>query len=287
VHSAGYCLPYAVGLLSSANPAIKPEKSDSYTLGAIFEPLTNLSASVDFYAIKKTNVIVPPSTFPALVAYLNGQPLPPGDSITPDLPDPAFPTSLIRPLIAGGLYANQNALQTDGVDLDLRGKFDISRFGAWISDLSLTKIFSYKVIFANGTSNQYVGTQAPYILSSGAGTPRYRGTWSNTYQYGPASATLSAYYVSGFQETGIDATGSSTACLYNTTFCHVASFLDFDLTGIYHVTDHFAANVTIQNLFDRLPPIDPADYAGTNYNPTYAQAGIIGRFFKVGVSYKF
>jgi hypothetical protein len=42
-----------------------------------------------------------------------------------------------------------------------------------------------------------------------------------------------------------------------------------------------------RDLLDRLPPIDPADYAGQNCNPTYAQAGIIGRFFKIGVSYKF
>jgi iron complex outermembrane receptor protein len=40
-------------------------------------------------------------------------------------------------------------------------------------------------------------------------------------------------------------------------------------------------------LFDRLPPIDPADYAGINYNPTYAQSGIVGRFFKLGAAYKF
>jgi iron complex outermembrane receptor protein len=29
------------------------------------------------------------------------------------------------------------------------------------------------------------------------------------------------------------------------------------------------------------------NYAGVNYNPTYNQAGIIGRFFKIGVHAKF
>jgi iron complex outermembrane receptor protein len=43
----------------------------------------------------------------------------------------------------------------------------------------------------------------------------------------------------------------------------------------------------VTNVLDRLPPINAADYAGINYNPTYAQAGIIGRFFKLGVGYKF
>jgi iron complex outermembrane receptor protein len=287
VHSAGYCLPYSVGLLSSANPNIKPEKSDSFTLGVILEPFPQFSVSVDAYAIKKKDVIEPPATFPALGAYLSGSPLPPGDTVTPDLPDPAFPGSLARPAIAAGLYANQNSLRTDGIDIDLRGNVEIGNYGKWISDLSVTKIFSFKLVFPDGTSNQYVGTQAPYILSSGAGTPRYRGTWSNSWVMGPVSVTLSTYYVSGFHETGVDATGSDTACLYNTNYCHVASFIDNDLTGIYKVNDHLTTSVTVENLMDRAPPIDPADYAGFNYNPTYHQAGIIGRYFKLGVGYKF
>jgi iron complex outermembrane receptor protein len=287
VHSAGYCLPYSVGLLSSANPNIKPEKSDSFTFGIIFEPISNLSVSVDAYAIKKKDVIEPPSVSPALAAYLNGTPPPAGDTVTPDLPDPAFPNSLARPAIAAGLYANENSLRTDGIDIDLRGNVEFGDYGKWVSDLSVTKIFSFKLVFPDGTSNQYVGTEAPYILSSGAGTPRYRGTWSNTWQKGPVSATLSAYYVSGFAETGVDATGDPNACLYTDNYCHVASFIDFDLTGIYHVDDHLATSFTVANLLDRLPPIDPANYAGQNYNPTYHQAGIIGRYFKVGVGYKF
>lgn len=286
-HSIGYCLPYAVGLLSSANPNIKPEKSDSFTLGVILAPIEQFSVSVDAYAIKKTNVIEPPAAYPALLAYLSGQPIPPGYTVTPDLPDPAFPNSLPRPIVAAGMYANENSLLTNGIDLDLRGNIDFNGYGKWISDLSFTKIFSFKLVFPDGSSNQYVGTQAPYGLSSGAGTPRYRAAWSNAYQYGPATLTLSSYYTSGIDETGIDATGSSTACLYTNNYCHVASFIDMDLNALYKVNDHLSTTFTVANLLDRLPPLDPADYAGVNYNPTYHQSGIIGRFFKVGVGYRF
>ena len=287
VHSAGYCLPYSVGLLSSANPNIKPERSDSFTVGVIFEPMPQFSASIDYYAIKKKDVIEPPATFPALEAYLSGAPLPAGDTVTPDLPDPAFPHSLSRPAIAAGLYANQNSLRTDGLDIDLRADLDFGSYGKWVSDLAVTKIFSFKLVFPDGTSNQYVGTQAPYILSSGAGTPRYRASWSNSWMMGPASVTLSTYYVSGFAETGIDATGSATACLYNDAYCHVASFIDTDITAIYKINGHLTTTFSVGNLLDREPPINPADYAGNNYNPTYHQAGIIGRFFKLGIGYKF
>jgi iron complex outermembrane receptor protein len=49
----------------------------------------------------------------------------------------------------------------------------------------------------------------------------------------------------------------------------------------------------IANLFDRMPPLDPADYAaganglGLNYNPTYAQAGAVGRAFKLGIHFQY
>ncbi|MBS0422068.1 MAG: TonB-dependent receptor [Proteobacteria bacterium] len=286
LHSAAYCLPYPLALLSSANPNIQPEKSDSYTFGVVLEPSTHFSASIDAYAIKKSNVITAPDARVALTPYLLGQPLPPGSSVIPDLPDPANPTALARPAVLVGLYANANSLRTDGLDLDLRGNFTFGDYGKWTSDLSLTKIFSFKLVFPDGTSDQYVGTQAPYALSSGAGTPRYRGAWVNSYAMGPVSLTLTTYYTSGFRETAIDATGDPQACLYSDTFCHVASFIDMDLTGIYKFNDHLSTSFTVANLLDRLPPIDPADYAGQNYNPTYAQAGIIGRFFKIGVSYK-
>jgi iron complex outermembrane recepter protein len=286
-HSTNYCLPYALGVLSSANPNIKPEKSDSYTFGVVTQPIKQFSASVDYYYIKKTNVIEPPNTNAALTPYLLGQPIPPGLSVTPDIVDANFPGSLPRPILLGGLYENANSLSTDGIDIDLRGNLSLGDYGKWTSDLSVTKIFSFKLVNADGSSEQWVGTQSPYILSSGAGTPRYRGTFTNSYEYGPAQLTLTTYYTSGFQSTGVDATNDPTVCLYTTNYCHVASFIDIDLTATYKVTSHLTTSLTVQNLMDRLPPINPADYAGINYNPTYAQAGIIGRFFKIGASYKF
>jgi iron complex outermembrane receptor protein len=42
----------------------------------------------------------------------------------------------------------------------------------------------------------------------------------------------------------------------------------------------------IENLADKLPPVNTPNYAGVNYNPTYSQAGYVGRFFRVGVHYK-
>jgi iron complex outermembrane receptor protein len=276
-----------MGSFTTSNPDIKPERSDSFTLGAVFEPNTWLFASVAFYAIKKKDVITSVDTGPALQAYLTGAPIPAGNTVTPDAPDPAFPNSLARPLLVTGSYQNQSSLRTDGMDVELRGSVDLQGWGSWNSDFSGTKIFSFKLELPDGTTEQFVGTHGPFSLSSGAGTPRYRANWSNTYAKGRFSATLSAYYVSGFAATAVDQTGSPSACLYSDSFCHVASFIDFDLTGILRFNQHFTVFATIQNLMDRLPPIDPAGYAAEHFNPTWHEAGVIGRYFKAGFNCRF
>jgi iron complex outermembrane receptor protein len=69
--------------------------------------------------------------------------------------------------------------------------------------------------------------------------------------------------------------------------CHIGSFIYFDMTGEVQVGKGFKVSAAIQNIADRKPPIDPADYAGVNFNTTYHQAGIVGRYFRIGARYTF
>lgn len=292
----GYVQQYTVGQITAANPNLKPEKSHSVTAGFVFDPLPALSLAADYYLIKKTGVIIPSFPGSVLAAYYAGTPLPPGAAVTPDNPDPAFPNLPPRPITVAAPYINANSEETDGVDVDARLQLDIGP-GRWISQASWTDIFSFKVTQPDGTVLSYVGTQAPYILSSGAGTPRQRATWTNTWTQGAVTASIIGYYVSGFDETGVDATGSASttsACLYTTALgtpfpagCHIGSFIYFDMTGEVQVGKGFKVSAAIQNIAGRKPPIDPADYAGVNFNTTYHQAGIIGRYFRIGARYTF
>jgi iron complex outermembrane receptor protein len=70
--------------------------------------------------------------------------------------------------------------------------------------------------------------------------------------------------------------------------CHVGAFYDFDLTGSYAINDHVSITGSVMNAFDRKPPFDPSNYAGAglNYNPTWSQAGVVGRFYNLGVKIK-
>jgi iron complex outermembrane recepter protein len=255
----------------------------------VLRPVEALDIAADYYYIKKRDVITQSNPAAALAAYYAGQPIPAGYTITPDVPDPAAPGALARPAVVESPYLNSNSLSTDGLDIDVRVNTSIVPGLRYTSELEATKIFSWKLVLPDGTAQQYVGTEGPYNLSSGAGTPRYRARWTNTASFGPATVSAIAYYTSGFYMFGPDV-APATFCLYQSAAqpnCRVPSFIDVDLTGSWRFTDHLTVSAAMENVLDRRPPLDPANYAAVNYNPTYSQAGIIGRFFRVGLSYKF
>ena len=283
----GYVQPYALSLFTVANPNIEPEKATNYTLGLVVEPTSWLSASIDYYNIKKSKVIAASDTGSALDNYFAGLPQPIGVTVVPDSPDAQFPTALPRPIEVIGTYINANSLKTDGIDLDLRANFDFGRT-QYISELSGTEIFNYALILPDGSRQSYVGTHGPYNLSSGAGTPRYRAAWANTLVFGPATVTGTLYYTSGFDNTAEDVAPPGVCISTLPLNCHVGSYTQLDLTGRYAINDHFAITASVMNALDRKPPLDQADYAGAgaNYNPTWAQGGLIGRFYNLGVQLK-
>jgi iron complex outermembrane receptor protein len=281
-------LPYALGIGSTANPNIRPETSDSFTGGTVLQPFgSNITATIDYYYIHKKNVIAPADTGTALDAYFGGQPVPPGYVIVLDVPDPNFPAAPPRPLIVQAPYINASSLVTNGLDFAITAGFELAPGLAWNTDLQETHILTYRYSPFPGLTYEYAGTQSPYITSSGAGTPRDRASWTNTFSYEAWSVSGTLYYVSGLKPVQLDACGAPVNCAYPVNLKGDGdSFWDFDLTARYQVNDRIMLFGGIDNLFDARPPVEPEDYAGTNYNPTYHQAGIIGRFFKLGVTYK-
>ncbi|MEP9359351.1 TonB-dependent receptor [Sphingomonas sp. KR3-1] len=292
-----YVQSYSLGFNSASNPNLKPEKSRSFTAGAIFEPVRWLSFTVDYYNIKKTDVIAGgPLAGEAIDDYYSGTPLPAGYSVVLDDPDPQHPTARRKVLIVNSPYANASALLTSGLDVSATAKFNISPGFKWTSSVEATEIFEYNFKPSDTSPyDHYVGTQAPYVTSSGAGTPRWRGNWSNSFEIGDLTLTGTAYYTSGYKSVAEDQVGhGATTCADNlyggsdpNFGCYAKHFITFDLVGQYKVNSQFTFYANVINLFDASAPLNPANYAGINYNPTYTQPGIVGRFFRAGANFKF
>lgn len=293
----GYVQQYPLEEVSIANPNIKPERSKSFTVGTVFQPVSFLSATIDYYYIQKEDLIAPGSQGPALNAYFAGQALPAGDTIVADKPDPNAPgpgnpayvaglSNLARPLVVGTEYTNANSLITTGFDVEVRGRYSLPWDVKLTTDFNFTDILTFRYSTPGLPTYDYVGTESPYNLSSGAGTPKYKINASTTLTKDRVSFTTTVNWVSGMLENAEDL-GFAT-CISNLTGdCKVKGFASVDTNLDVKVNDKIDLFLNAYNLFDALPSIDQINYGGINYNPTYQEAGIIGRAFKVGMHFKY
>jgi len=107
-------------------------------------------------------------------------------------------------------------------------------------------------------------------------------TGYNTYLAALESGAPSAY------GPAIGAPATLASAWY--PYCSVAHFTDVNLNAKYMATDHLAMHPAITNLFNSDAPVDLQTYGGgaeLRYDPALHQDGAVGRFFLVGLTYKF
>lgn len=305
-----YSLAYSVGRGFVGNPDLKPETSRSFTAGAIFEPFKWLSMTVDYYNVKKSNLIANgPDAGRAISAYYTQTTLAaataavaaigPGYSVnTVDAIDPLFPNALPRVLIINAPFVNVNNDLTTGLDFSATLRAPISDGLRLTSRVEATHVMLYNRHTATGVQ-RFAGTLGPYDLSSGNGTPSWRGNWQTTLETDDFSLSATAYYVGKIKAVAADQASISTDCsasLYKAPndgpgfnkFCYVDDFITVDLNASVKVNDDFTFFANVGNALNARAPIAPASYASSpNFLTTWHYAGLIGRTFKAGASFKF
>jgi len=68
--------------------------------------------------------------------------------------------------------------------------------------------------------------------------------------------------------------------------CRIPSFYSIDLSARWQATKAFQLFGSVQNVTDRVAPLDPLTYGSINYNPLHF-SGAIGRYFTVGAKFSF
>lgn len=279
----------AYGLTTLASPDLKPEKSRSMTLGIIFEPVRNWAITIDYFNIKKTGAITNPDTASAIAAYYAGTAPPSSSTVVPDAADPNFPLARPRIAFVESQLINADTQRAKGIDFALAGTSRL--FGVkWSTALDASYIIELSTTTVSGTE-QYAGTLGNYNLTAGSGTPRWKGSWQNTFDFGPVALTGTANYYGGYNLSAEDQTGPDTAgeCGLSDgyTKCDVDQYITFDLVGQIKIAPKYTLYLTMINVFDNLPPIDPVTYGAHLYNPVQGGTGILGRYFKAGVKLNF
>ncbi|MCP3736462.1 TonB-dependent receptor [Sphingomonas sp. RP10(2022)] len=310
VNGNPYSQAYSLGRGVAGNPNLEPETSRSFTGGIIVQPVKWFSFTADYYNVKKSNLIVAgPLIGAAQAAYYGANNLAaaqaavanvgPGYSVNlVDAPDPAFPNALPRVLIINVPFTNADYSITSGIDLAATATIPLDQDATFTSRVEVTHLFKYDLHTSAGVQ-KYAGTMGPYDLSSGNGTPSWRGNWQNTLQVGAFSLSATTYFVDKIKAVATDQGSLSTACtaaLYKATtdttggdrFCYVKKFINVDLNGSVKVNDDFTFFVNVGNVFNAHAPVAPAAYASApNFLTTWHYAGLVGRTFRAGASFGF
>jgi iron complex outermembrane receptor protein len=283
-----YLTSYSIGSTTLASPNLQPEKSRSWTAGIMFEPIRNVSFTVDYYNIKKTGAITSPSTAPAIAAYYAGQAIPAGYNVIADAPDVNNPTLLPRIAFVESQLINANTLKSEGIDFGANARFD---FGGvrWTSNLDASLTLELSTTFPDGTKETYVDTLGNFNLTAGSGTFRWKGNWQNTFEFKQFALSGTVNYTSGYDLSAQDQGNDYRDCGLSPGFtgCRVKSYITFDLNASIKANDQLTFYVNTINLFDRLPGVDPVTYGAYLYNPVQAGEGIYGRMFRAGAKFNF
>ena len=300
--------PYSLGTTATGNPALNPEKSRSFTGGVIIEPVRGVSFTVDYFNIEVKDLISQVSAedrATAIAQYYsnNGVVTVPGLTVTQAVPDVAFPNAL--PLLGtiNFSYNNADKENVSGIDFGANINYPITSGITFQSGFDATYLLKYSVTRQSGTVERYDGSLSPCDFTSCSGSPKWRGTWQNTLDFGNASITGTAYYTSGYNLAEVDYGGDVDDCVasalagagspvYRGTSipvrCRGKATWNFDVSGQIRVNDRFTFYVNVLNVLDLKAPFDPAAaYAATQYNPAWAQPNIIGRYFRFGAKADF
>jgi iron complex outermembrane receptor protein len=300
------------GYVQTTNP-LKPETSMSFTVGAVVEPLPEWSTTVDYYHIVIKNQIISASELPT---YFTSASIAANCVRGPDLAIPGvsngaggFDTAvpLAGPLSAcfAG-YVNAQSTETSGLDVQSQYQRRLGEdYGSLTARVEWTHLLDYNLTSPIGAVFQLAGTHGPSGVSGDTGNPRDRFTGSLTYENGPFAATLSDYLIGAYSVTDPSSGGGSQATCAgawaaglalagatvspaNSKYCQVAAFNTANLALSYKINRHVTLMFDMDNIFDATAPFDAETYGGefTPYNPSMDEAGVIGRFFRLGVDFK-
>ncbi|WKE66939.1 TonB-dependent receptor [Gallaecimonas kandeliae] len=244
-------------VILSGNPDLKPEKSDSYNLGMVWQPLDALEVVMDYWNYDQKNLIDTDTQY-RLTQMANG------------VAEDNF--QVIREPAANGVpgrifqivdqYQNLGGQKTDGIDLDMRYHLD-SNVGLFNLSYLLTWVNNFKEIKADGKERNLAGKWRH---------PEWRWNAALDWSLNDWAATARVNYI-GQYEDNVDVGADGT----------VDRFVTLDTSVSYQGLEHWKLTLGANNLFNEKPPFSDNDFMGYDTETASAQ----GRFAYFRVNYRF
>lgn len=254
--------------MGGGNKNLQPEKSNSFMLGMVLEPVKDLTASIDYWNIRIKNQI---SVIPESDIFAD-----------PDKYADKFvrnPDGSLNHIIDNNV--NLGNVQTSGFDLGLAWRMPKTSWGNFGLSLDGTYISQYD--YQSEIGGPYLNNLAVYnggVGSAGGVVFRWRHTATLNWSRGPWSAAVQQIHSTGYR----DQNGPQVEDAYKNH--QVGSYTRYNVSGSYTGFKNLTLTAGIKNLLNTDPPAsNVTDNFQYGYDARYADA--IGRAFFVRANYQF
>jgi iron complex outermembrane recepter protein len=276
---AAACNPASVALITSPNPNLDPERSKSWNIGAIWSPLPRSSASLDFWEIKRKNEINQEQIDTAIAAGRVAR-----DPSTAQAGIPGDPGAITAVLAS---YVNSAHTRVRGIDLEARHGLPLPRgMGNLVFDAKWTHLIKWLRTEQDGSSRDFAGTHGNCDVTNCVGTPDNRANLRATWERPDLRLSANVQYRGKIDNTLFKNDPDGCASHFANgndapTDCKLSSFTTLDLVIRWKPQPRWEVFGSIQNVFDKVAPLDPLTYGATSYNPL-DYSGAVGRFYTLG-----
>jgi iron complex outermembrane recepter protein len=291
------------------NPLLQPEKADTFTVGAVFQPefVPGLTLTVDYYNVKVTNAITAATPADVIGACFA--------NVTAASATSAACTTIRRNPANGRLsgpgsttfglpvpLTNNGRLATKGIDFSINYKREIGSVGL---NWNLTGNWTDSLTFKASPSPTSVNRECVGKFSANCGPslgqiqPEFSFQQRTTLTFGEIDFSVLWRHISSVKsEAGnlfsgvITNTPPALSPLAGQTanFNKIGAYNYIDLSLRFNVNDNIGMTFGVSNLFDKAPPVVGAGAgtttanSGNTFPSTY---DTLGRTFNASVSLKF
>ena len=264
-------LARTIDILNGGNLNLEPETADMYSLGVVFEPSRNFSASVDYFSIKRDNTI----------QILQLRQL--VDNFT------LFPDRFIRDA-AGTLtdidqrWVNVGGSETEGFEIVLRGGLDAlgGRFTAGLDGTYLTK--KTEQLVDGGVVDDRLGV---FSFSGDLGL-KWKHNAFVSYNNDDWNLTLTQLFRNGYQNQQLPGIANGTVTRPDLVE-RVDDYITYNASLAFTGIEGMRFTVGVKNLFDTDPPFavsyDSFTGGGSSWEPRVADPR--GRAYTFAAEFKF
>ncbi|WP_010179932.1 TonB-dependent siderophore receptor [Glaciecola sp. HTCC2999] len=217
-----------------ANPGLESESSSQYAIGVAYEAADWIDFSIDYFNIEIENRIRGFSSQFIIDSVRAGDSIPSDFSVVRNAA-----TNAVESVTRG--FGNDGTLETDGLDFNINTRFDFNEIGSLNQNLTFT--------YTNNLS-----TDGGRNFVDDAGTPEYRGVFSNVYSIGDFDIVWNMNVIASTSEDTVD--GEQIG--------HIPSWITNDLQVNYNAPWGGKVSVGSQNIGGKQPPLFA--FGGRDYN---------------------